>query len=272
MKRLLFLALFGLVLSAAWAAYPDEARDRDADRDHDRDEYRRQERDREHERRRREPRVILYQDANYRGDSIVLYAGDVVESFSGMTFDNGGSLNDKVSSIRVEGGAQIFVYDDAHFRGPAMRLTESESDLSERRLPGGTNARWNDRISSVKVQVRPRNEPSAAEIDAIINHCYGDLLSRQPDEEGFRLYRGMIVDQGWTERMVRDNIRASDEFRREGVDRIIKRVYLEVLGREADPGGLQNYRRNFLEKNWSDNDLREALKHSDEYRHKPAHH
>lgn len=107
----------------------------------------------------------------------------------------------------------------------------------------------------------PRSDP-----DVIIKRAYLDLLGREPDSQGRRDYRGLILDQGWTEAMVRDNIRRGDEFRREGAERIVCRAYLDVLGREVDPEGLRHFRTNLLEKNWTEGDVRDALRNSEEYR------
>jgi len=227
-----------------------------------------QPRDRDHERDRdrgRGPRVIVYEDAEYRGDRLVLYPGDSLENLSGLTFENGGRLNDRISSIRVEGGAELYVHADARFRGAVMRLTENTRDLTGRPLPGSVSTSWNDRISSLRVEGRRRDEPKT-DPDVIIRRAFLDLLGREPDPAGTRDYRSLIIDQGWTETMVRDHIRRSDEFRREGADRIVRRAYLDVLGREADPEGLKLYRGKVMDKNWSEGDVRDALRKSDEYR------
>lgn len=244
------LLLLGLL--SATLGGQTQPRDRDRDRGRDRD----------HE---RGPRVIVYEDADYRGDRLVLYPGDSLENLSGLTFENGGRLNDRISSIRVEGGAEIYVHADARFRGAVMRLTENARDLTGRLLPGSMSASWNDRISSLRVEARRRDEPKA-DPDTVTKRAYLDLLGREPDPAGLRDYRSLIIDQGWTETMVRDNIRRSDEFRREGADRIVRRAYLDVLGREADPDGLKLYRAKVLEKNWTEGDVRDALRKSDEYR------
>lgn len=229
-----------------------QPRDRDWDRGRDRA-------------RDRGPRVIVYEDAEYRGDRLVLYPGDSLENLSGLTFENGGRLNDRISSIRVEGGAEVYVHADARFRGAVMRLTENTRDLTGRLLPGSGSTSWNDRISSLRVEVRRRDEPRA-DPDIIIKCAYLDLLGREPDQAGVRDYRSLIIDQGWTETMVRDNIRRGDEFRHEGADRIIRRAYRDVLGREADPEGLKFYRGRVLDKNWTEGDVRDALRKSDEFR------
>lgn len=237
-----------LLLGLLSAAVVGQAQPRDRDRD-----------------RERGPRVIIYEDADYRGDRLVLYPGDTLENLSGLTFENGGRLNDRISSIRVEGGAELYVHADARFRGAVMRLTENTRDLTGRLLPGSGSTSWNDRISALRVEVRRRDE-AKADPDGIIKRAYLDLLGREPDPAGARDYRSLIIDQGWTETMVRDNIRRSDEFRHEGADRIVRRAYRDVLGREADPDGLRLYCGKVLDKNWTEGDVRDALRKSDEYR------
>ncbi|MBI2813833.1 MAG: hypothetical protein HYX71_06080 [Opitutae bacterium] len=221
--------------------------------------------------RYRGPRVILFQDADYQGASLVVYAGEALENLSSLTFPGGGKINDRISSIRVEGGAEVYVHTDSRFRGEVMRVTENIRDLSGRLLPGSVSASWNDRISSLRVEVRRRDE-AREEPDLVIRRAYLDLLARAPDPGGQRTYRSLIIDQGWSERMVRDHLRRSDEFRREGADRIIRRAYLDVLGREPDPTGLKHQRRNLLEKNWTEGDVRDDLRRSDEYRQKTGGH
>jgi hypothetical protein len=242
------LLLLGLL--AAALSVQAQPRDRDQDRGRDRE---------------RGPRVIVYEDAEFRGDRLVLYPGDTMENLSGLTFEGGGRINDRISSIRVEGGAEVYVHADARFRGPVMRLTESARDLTGRPLPGSVSTSWNDRISSLRVEMRRRDE-ARPDPEVVIKRAYLDLLGREPDTAGVRDYRSLIIDQGWTEAMVRDHIRRSDEFRREGADRIVRRAYLDVLGREADPEGLRLYRGKVLEKNWTEGDVRDALRKSDEYR------
>jgi hypothetical protein len=77
-----------------------------------------------------------------------------------------------------------------------------------------------------------------------------------------------MIDQGWTEEMVRDHVRRSDEFRRESVDKIIRRAYLDVLGREVDPSGLNQYRKVIIDKGWTEGDVKDDLRRSAEYKNR----
>src|SRR5690348_13447864 len=102
--------------------------------------------------RREGPRVIVFQHAGFSGDALVLYPGDAIDNMSGRTFENGAKLNDSITSIRIEGGAEVYAYADSRFRGEALRLTESARDLSGRPVAGGVSVNWNDRISSIKIE------------------------------------------------------------------------------------------------------------------------
>jgi hypothetical protein len=245
MKNILLLLALGLILPVAKADRRDE------------------------DRRGEEPRVILYQDADFRGDSLVLHPGEVIDNFSGRTFANGNSLNDRVSSIRIEGGAEAVVFEEARFHGRSLRLTESVRDLSTVRLSEDRRDRWNDRISSIRVEgFRQRHEERERDSDRVIRLVYLDLLRHEPDDKSLRYYRGLMLDQGWTERKVREHIRHGEEFRRDVVDRIIRQAYEELLRREPDEAGLRDYRKAMIEQEWTETQIRDSLKHSDEYRHK----
>jgi hypothetical protein len=234
-------------------------------------------------------RVIVFQHDGFRGDHLVLYPGDVIENMSGRTFGNGAKLNDSITSIRIEGGAELFAYENARFRGEALRLTESARDLSGRPVAGAVSVSWNDRISSLKVERtrggrdwdrgdrddrgpnRPGNGNSRppANPDQLVKDSFKDLLGREPDAGELREFRGRIIDAGWTERMLRDHLRNEDRYRNELAEIIVRRAYREVLGREVDPSGLKQYSWAVREKGWTESDVRDDLRKSAEYRNKP---
>jgi hypothetical protein len=55
-------------------------------------------------------------------------------------------------------------------------------------------------------------------------------------------------------------------YRNSGVDDVIYRAYRDVLRREPDAGGLATYRQRMIREGWSEQQLRQALLESDEYR------
>ncbi len=259
--------LFLLGLATLTSALADDRRDwgRDDDRG----------------RRREEPRIILFEHADFKGDALVLYPGDTLDNFSGKTFEHGAKLNDSVSSIVVEGGAEVYVYENSRYRGEAMRVTESVRDLSGRLIAGAVAVSWNDRISSVKVTKikgyerpnrpgpdRPGNSPRGGDPEKIINATFLEILGRNADPGELRDFRARFLDNGWNERMLRDHLRSEDRYRIEAADRLIRRAYREVLERDADESGLRTYRKNMLERNWTEGDVRDDLRKSAEYRNK----
>jgi hypothetical protein len=213
----------------------------------------------------------------------VLYPGDSMENLSGKTFEHGAKLNDSISSMVIEGGAELYVYENAKYRGQALRVTESVRDLSGRLLSGAVDVSWNDRISSLKVEGtrgrgRDRDQdhgrpgdgprPNGEKIEKTINATFQDILGRKPDPGELSDFRSRFFDQGWTYGMLRDHLRTEERYRIELADKIIKRAYLDVLGREADAGGLKTYRRNLLDRKWTEGDVRDDLRKSAEYRNR----
>lgn len=110
--------------------------------------------------------------------------------------------------------------------------------------------------------------------EAIVRRAYQDILGREPDAEGLRTYRSKIIDQGWSEQDVREALRRSPEYssggaRTASADRIIRRAYQDILHREPDQSGLDTYRRNIVERGWEEQDVRTALRRSQEKREQP---
>ncbi len=219
------------------------------------------------------PRVgaCFYEDADYRGTYFCATPGEDRSSMRGM--------NDRISSIRVFGGAEVEVFADNEFNGGARRIN--------RNIPNLMNAGWNDRISSFRV----RDSRSASDRqynngqygrdnpERIVRRAYQDILNRDPDAEGMRVYRSKIIDEGWTEAQVRDALRASPEYRegtaRDGRERltgsraqaqeIVRRAYLNVLQREPDPAAATWVDR-VVNDHWTQADVERELRKSEEYR------
>jgi hypothetical protein len=209
--------------------------------------------------------VTFYQDANFRGDSFTLEAGQQVENLQFVQFSGGGGANDRISSIRIEGPVEVLVFRDANFHGGMLRITHDERNL------GADDRGWNDTISSIRVEF-PRGEgrhgPGRGDerrVDQIIVRAYRDILLREPDDSGLRSYRSHMIEDGWTEAEVREALRRSEEYRRV-VDRIVTKAYRDLLGRDPDEGGLKTYTRLMLRDGWTEEDVREGLRKSDEYR------
>lgn len=218
---------------------------------------------------RDEPRVIIYEDANFRGGSLTLYPGESIRNLKQARFDNGKLINDQISSVRIVGDVSVLFYDHPYLRGQVMRTSSRVRNLADREMPDLRIA-WNDRISSLRV-IGPnrrvsQSEPRRINPEPAIRKAYQEVLRRPADPAGMRYYDGLMQEQGWSDRMVRRHMAQSDEYRSATIDRVVKQAYREVLQREADPIGLANYRRQMLHGGLSERELRQALRNSSEYR------
>jgi len=208
--------------------------------------------------------ACFYQDANYEGRSFCATAGDDYK-----TIPNG--MNDNISSIKILGGAEVTVYKDTKLRGDSERFNRNVRNLRD--------DDWNDKISSLSVDrrygsgggYRPPPGHSYGNPDQIIRRAYEDVLDRQPDQAGLRLYRSRIIDDGWTESDVRDALRKSPEYREKTTmtwpkaQEIVRRAYLNVLRREPDSGS-RGYVEKVMQDKWTQQDVERELRRSPEYR------
>lgn len=209
--------------------------------------------------------ACFYEDANYRGSYFCVDAGQELSSMPS-------GANDRVSSIRVLGRAEVTVFEDPRFRGPSRQI---ESDIRDLQIED-----FNDAISSVQVSGRSfggarrsGNGPrfGSQNPDTIIRRAYQDVLERDPDPAGMRVYRSHIIDDGWTEQQVREALRESPEYRersrmtRAKAEDIVRNAYLAVFNREPDSGS-RGYVERVLRERWSQADVERELRRSPEYR------
>ena len=123
-------------------------------------------------------------------------------------------------------------------------------------------------IGAWSLSLLPALAISSEEATKAVTSAYQDILGREPDKEGLRIYRSKMVDDGWTEKQVRNTLKKSTENKQEDVDAIIKRAYQDILGRDPDKEGLKLYREKMLDDGWGEKKLRETLKKSPEAKHK----
>lgn len=205
--------------------------------------------------------ACFYRDADYSGRYFCVQSGDGLRTLPR-------DADDEVSSIRVFGRVEVVVYRDSRFRGESLQFTSNVRDLERED--------FNDRISSVEVRGRSYgggNRPGwgGQNPDRIVRRAYRDILEREPDQAGLRLYRSRIIDDGWTEQQVREALRNSPEYREkrtmtwEKAQEIVRRAYMNVLNREPDSGSRGYVERVFRDK-WTQADVERELRKSPEYR------
>ena len=215
--------------------------------------------------------VCFFKDANFEGDYFCARAG---ENFGSMP----SGMNDRISSIRIFGRAEVTVFKDVRFEGRSSRFDYD--------IPNLRNEGWNDLISSLRVRSasgggfgnnrpgRPSFGRPSEDPERIVRRAYQDVLEREPDAAGMRTYRSRIIDDGWTESQVRDALRNSQEYREKSTmtvakaQEMVRRAYLSVLKREPDPQGSQGWVNRILRDHWSQQDVERELRKSPEYRNK----
>jgi TorA maturation chaperone TorD len=166
--------------------------------------------------------------------------------------------------------AIIRAFEDVLDRQPTDRELRRYRDLMY-------EEHWTER--DIREDLRSRSdyqrnsERKVQDPDRVVRRAYQDILNREPDTEGLRLYRSRMIDQNWTEQDVREALRKSPEYaqrRSESADKVVRRAYQDVLGREPDTNGLYLYRNKVMNQGWDEHDVREALRKSPEFRQKNA--
>ena len=157
-------------------------------------------------------------------------------------------------------------FEDVLDREPTEGELRRYRDLMEDEYWTERDVREDLRDRAESRRSRRRGDP-----DKIIQRAYEDILDRKPDQDGLRLYRSRMIDDDWSEEDVRKALRTSPEYakhRKERAEKIVRRVYEDVLGREPDSKGMTSYRAKVMNQDWSERDVRDALKKSPEYREK----
>ena len=200
--------------------------------------------------------VCFFKDPNFNGDYFCAGVGD---AFGRVPDD----MNDRISSLKVFGRAEVTVFRDARFVGSSTSFRGNIKNLK--------NEGWDDRISSLRVG--GSNLGGGQDPDRIIRRAYQDILHRDPDEGGYRQYRGRIQRDGWTEDDVRNSLRSSPEYRELSTmtptkaQEAVRRAYQAVLRRDPD-AGAQGYVDRVMRDHWTQADVERELRKSDEYRNR----
>jgi hypothetical protein len=202
--------------------------------------------------------ACFYEYPNFRGRYFCARTGDELPFIP-----NG--MNDRIMSIRLFGNARVIVNSYPRFGGAENWFDYSVRDL---RYEG-----WDDRISSVRLSWdRAYWDPITPgyryrDYDRPLGS--NDTFEGRPNDR----YREQDHPRYGDEQ---DHPRYGDEqdHRRYGessnssanADAIVRRAYQDLLHRDPDPEGLQQYRDQILREGWSDAQVRASIMQSPEYR------
>ena len=156
-------------------------------------------------------------------------------------------------------------FDDVLDREPTSSELRRYRDLME-------DEGWSEK--DVRDDLRRRESRSGdrdtRDVERVIRRAYQDILDREPDRDGMRLYRSRMIDDGWSEKEVRDALRKSPEYRtvtRENAQETVRKAYQAVLGRAPDAGS-SGYVNKVMRERWTQADVERELRKSPEYRNK----
>ena len=213
--------------------------------------------------------ACFYRDPNFRGSYFCARVGEDIAIM-------GRQMNDQISSIRTFGDTEVTIFQDPRFRG---RWTRLEDDVRNLRREG-----WNDSLSSVRIN-RGWGRDRGAYRDRGNRSGIGRIETGEwRDDRGDRGDRrdGSGGRNDSTDRRDNSGVGRNDSADRrdsnnntgrrssENADVIVRRVYQEVLQRDVDPAGLTLYRDRMNNENWSEQDVKEALLKSPEYRQRAS--
>lgn len=176
--------------------------------------------------------VCFYEDVNFGGQYFCAAAGRSTALVPEGT-------NDRISSVRIFGDAEVTVYGDANFEGRSRTFGSSVSDLREAGL--------NDRISSFRTDRR-----------GVVGTAGSWDNGRWGDDR--------TADGRWRDNDGNNGRRYEGRRGYQAAEAMVRRAYRTVLNREADPSGLRSWTENVIDQNMSEQDLINRLKQSDEYR------
>jgi hypothetical protein len=218
-------------------------------------------------------RVTIFQHADFRGSAMWLNrdARDL-DTFP-IEAGRREAWGRAISSVQVEAlavGAPPFSRWERREAERIVRVNYldcfgREPDATGIRFYSGRllDAGWSE--PQLRDALRRSPEFRDRDLEAIIRRVYHDVLGRAPDDSGLATYRRSL-SRGMTEGEMRVDLARSREGNEKRVRDGITRAYREVLKREPDPGGLESYSKLMLQKNWSESDVRDDLRRSEEFR------
>ncbi len=203
----------------------------------------------------RSAKVTLFSGKHYTGERIVLEVGEQIDDFRFQRFPSGRNANNAVSSIRIEGDAEVTLYEYRDFKGSNLTIRDSVGNL-DRIDTGSGSEDWGNNLSSVVVRADPRRRHNDRDRDRDDDRDHG---------------RGNDRDRGrddWGHDRGRDDRGPNSDYWRHQreVERMVKRVYQDVLGRAPDQRGLELYVGIVEDRGWDESRLRREMEKSPEYR------
>ena len=156
---------------------------------------------------------------------------------------------------------------DADFRGEYFCVRAGDE---VRRIPD----EMNDEISSIRTFGRAMVIVFRDERFAGDSRPFGDVRNLRREGWNDRISSMRVVRQEGRDRFgdLNDDRRGRDRDREHerrsdaDADKIVRRAYQDVLGRDPDEGGLRQYRSRVIDDGWNEEQVRNSIRTSPEFR------
>ena len=120
---------------------------------------------------------------------------------------------------------------------------------------------WNDRNYHYDF---PRYT-SVREAEIIVEEAYQDYLGRSPERGGMRNYVSLMMDEGWPEKRIRENIKNSREAFIERNKRVVEKAFEDLLDRSPSSRERDDYLEEMYDRHWDEGDLRDDIRRGEEF-------
>jgi len=164
---------------------------------------------------------------------------------------------------------RVLLFPEPNFRGDPLEV-QSGAAIENLEFVRRGNIRWNDHISSVRIE------------GAVILVVYADAGFRGASTTLTRdaadlnaLSLGDHNSNNWDNRIsslrvepVPPAVPVFIRWERPAAERAIRAAYRDILGRDPDASGLKEYRDRLVRHGWTEDQLRDNLRQSDEFRHR----
>ena len=217
-------------------------------------------------------RVAIFEHSQFRGTATWLNRTTPDLSAFSLGQSNAVTWDRTISSLQVESAPAGPVYHvwsqrdaDRAIRAAYRNVLNRDPDEAGLRFYRGRllDAGWSE--LQLQDALRRSDEFKSRDFGAIVRRVYREVLGRDPDPSGLAAYTRSL-SRGQTEAELRAELRRSHEGDALSVTAAITRAYRDILKRDPDPAGLENYRRRVRDKAWDENRIREDLRRSEEYR------
>ena len=165
---------------------------------------------------------------------------------------------------------RALLFPEPNFRGEPFVVEAGTVIDNLEFLRNASGRKWNDRVSSVRLE---GPVVLVAYEDAYFRGAQATLSRDASDLSALHL--GDRHGATWNNRISSLRVEviaiAPPNFyrwERREAERVVRAAYRDILGRDPDERGLRDYRDRLIERGWTENQLREALRQSPEFRNR----